>query len=107
MIDVVLDLLGSLVHYGGVAIAAVDNAVMTLALVLTTAILAAVGGFMGWKMRIYGALAGGMLVNLVIKAMGGGYAAALAAMLIAAAVGYALGCAPLLLKLLKLQQRQR
>jgi hypothetical protein len=61
---------------------------------------------MGWKMRIYGALAGGMLVNVVIKAMGGGYAAALAAMLIAAAVGYALGCAPLLLKLLKLQQRQ-
>lgn len=101
-----LDLVGSLLNYWSLAMAAIDNAAMMLALVLTTAILAAVGGFMGWKMRIYGALAGGMLVNVVIKAMGGGYAAALAAMLIAAAVGYALGCAPLLLKLLKLQQRQ-
>jgi hypothetical protein len=100
------DFLDSFVRYVSIAMGAVDNAAIMLALVLTTAIMAAVGGMMGEKMRIYGALAGGMLVNVVIKAMGGGYAAALAAMLVTAGVGYALGCAPLLMKLLRLQQRR-
>lgn len=98
------DLLDGFVRYASLAMAAVDNVVVMLALVLTTGILAAVGGMVSGKMRLYGALAGGMLINIVIKAMGGGYAAALVAMAAAVGVGYAIGCAPLLLKLLKLQR---
>lgn len=100
------DFLEGFVRYASLAMGAVNNVAMMLALVLTTAILAAVGGFVSAKMRIYGALAGGVLINVVVKAMGGGYAAALVAMLVAAAVGYALGCAPLLLKLLKMQSNR-
>jgi hypothetical protein len=106
VIDRVLDMLASLANYWNAAMAAIDGASMIVALVLTTAIFAAGGGLVSGKMRLYGAVVGGMLVNAVVKAMGGGFAAALAAMLVTTAVGYVLGCTPLLLRLLTLQKRR-
>ena len=88
-------------RYWDLATQAIDNTVMTVAIILTTAILAAVGGFVSAKMRLYGAIVGGMLLNAVVKAMGGGFAAALAAMVVATALGFALGSTPFLLRLLK------
>ena len=44
---------------------AVDSAFMGVALVILATILAAVGGAVSWKMRLYGAMVGGMLVNAV------------------------------------------
>jgi len=70
---------------------AIDSAIMGVALVLLATILAAVGGAVSWKMRLYGAIVGGMLVNAVAKAEGAGYAAALAAMLVVTAIAFALG----------------
>ena len=70
---------------------AIDSAIMGVALVMLATILAAVGGAVSWKMRLYGAIVGGMLVNAVAKAEGAGYEAALAAMLVVTALGYALG----------------
>jgi F0F1-type ATP synthase membrane subunit a len=101
MNEAMLDRLMSLLHYWDVAMAAVHGVGMTIALVLVTAILAAVGGFVSGRMRLYGAIVGGMIVNMVVKAMDGGFAAALAAMLAITVAGYMLGCTPLLLRLMK------
>lgn len=94
-----------LLHYGGVAMEAINSAGMVVALVAFTAILAATCGLLGWRMRLYGAIVGGMLVNAIVKAEGGSYAAALAAMLIATALGYALGSVVLLVRVLNLRRR--
>ncbi|HEY8244539.1 MAG TPA: hypothetical protein VII68_13825 [Casimicrobiaceae bacterium] len=69
----------------------VDSAFMGVALVILATILAAVGGAVSWKMRLYGAMVGGMLVNAVAKAEGAGYEAALAAMMTVTALAFALG----------------
>ena len=42
-------------------------------------------------MRLYGAMAGGMVVNAVVKAEGAGYEAALAAMAVVTVLAFALG----------------
>lgn len=68
-----------------------DSAVMGVVLVILATILAAVGGAVSWKLRLYGAIVGGMIVNAVAKAEGAGYEAALAAMLVVTALGFALG----------------
>ena len=96
-----------LVGYWQAATAAIDGASMTIALILLTAILAAAGGMVGWKMRLYGALVGGMLVNAVVKAMGGGFGAALAALVVVTTIGFALGTTPLLLRLLRASKARR
>jgi hypothetical protein len=83
------------------AMSALDSAALTVALVLLTAIAAGAGGMVSPKMRLYGALMGGMLVNVFVKAMGGGYAAALAAMVVTTIVGYVLGCTPFLIQVLR------
>jgi hypothetical protein len=92
--------LDALLHYGAIAARAIENAGMVAALIAFTAILAAVCGLFGWRMRLYGAIVGGMLVNAIVKAEGGGFAAALAAMLIATALGFALGSVPVLVRVL-------
>jgi hypothetical protein len=97
--------LDTLLHYGGLAMHAINSAGMVVALVAFTAILAATCGLLGWRMRLYGAIVGGMLVNAIVKAEGGSYAAALAAMLIATALGYALGSVVLLVRVLNLRRR--
>jgi len=106
MIDQLLDVLEWVGRGLNAATAAIDSIGMSIALFLLTAILAAVGGFVNGRMRLYGALVGGMLVNAVVKAMGGGFATALAATVVFTAAGFVLGCTPLLLKLMKLQQRR-
>ncbi len=84
---------------------AIDSVALTVALVLFAAILAAAGGMVSPKMRVYGALVGGMLVNVYVKAMGGGFAAALAAMLVTTTVGFALGSTPFLIQFLRRVRR--
>lgn len=100
-------MIDTLWHYWEVANSAIDNTVMTVAIVLTAAILAAVGGFVSARMRLYGAIVGGMMLNAVVKAMGGGFAPALAAMVVATALGFALGSTPFLLRLMKNAKRSR
>lgn len=104
MIDRSLEWLTLLERYWSAAVAALDGIGMTVALVLFTAILAAVGGMVSGKLRLYGAIVGGMLINAVVKAMGGGFGAALAAMIVTTGLGFALGSTPLLLRLLKRQK---
>jgi hypothetical protein len=100
----VYDLVASLPHLWGAAQAALDSAVMTVSFILFGAILAAAGGFVSTRMRLYGAIMGGMIINIAVKAMGGSYASALAAMLLVTAIAFALGCTPLLLRLLRSKQ---
>ena len=100
-----MDLLTTLLDDWQIATHAMDNVVMTIALVLMACILAAVGGFGGWRMRLYGAVVGGMVMNVVVKAMGGGFAAALAATIGVAALAFAVGTASFLLVLLKRVRR--
>lgn len=96
-----MELLDRLWHYLRIAQDAVDSIGMTLALLLLAAILASAGGFVSARMRLYGAIAGGMVVNIAVKANGGGYAAALAAMVLATALAFAVGSTPFLVQLLK------
>jgi len=84
---------------------ALDSAVMGVALVILTTILAALGGAVSWKMRLYGAIVGGMVVNAVAKAEGAGYEAALAAMVVVTALAFALGGAGRLVDLQVLKRR--
>ena len=93
------------IDYWQVATRAIDNVVMTIALVITACILAAVGGFAGWRMRLYGAIVGGMIMNVVVKAMGGGFAAALAATVGVAGLAFAVGTVPFLVLLAKRVKR--
>jgi hypothetical protein len=107
MIDRMLAVLETLMRYWQAASAAIDGAGMTVALILLAAILAGAGGIVGWKMRLYGALVGGMLCNAVVKAMGGGFAAALAALVVVTTIGFVLGTTPLLLRLLRAGKARR
>ena len=110
MSDRASDLFAMLERYWSLTVAAIDGTAMMVALILFSAILAAAGGMVSWKMRLYGAIFGGMLVNAVVKAMGGGFEAALAAMMGTAVLGFLLGTTPLLLRLLtqgKLRSRPR
>ena len=103
-----MDALTTLLDYWQAATRAIDNVVMTIALVLVACILAAVGGFGGfggWRMRLYGAVVGGMLMNAVVKAMGGGFAAALAATIGVAGLAFAVGTVPFLVRLVKQVRR--
>lgn len=100
-----MDALVAMLDYWQVAAHAIDNLVMTVALVLVACIMAAVGGFAGWRMRLYGAVVGGMLMNVVVKAMGGGFAAALAATIAVAGLAFAVGTVPFLVGLLKRVRR--
>jgi len=70
---------------------AIDSAFAGVALVILATILAAVGGAVSWKMRLYGAIVGGMVVNAVAKAEGAGYEAALAATAAVTVLAFALG----------------
>ena len=100
-----MDLLTTVLDYWRIATHAIDNLVMTTALVITACILAAVGGVVGWRMRLYGAVVGGMIMNVVVKAMGGGFAAALAATVAVAALAFAMGTLPFLAGLVKRVRR--
>ena len=100
-----MDALSSILDYWQIAAQAIDNLVMTIALVLVACIMAAAGGFAGWRMRLYGAVVGGMLMNVVVKAMGGGFAAALAATVAVAGLAFAVGTVPFLVGLAKRVRR--
>ena len=100
-----MDVLITLLDYLQAASRAIDNIVMTIALVLLACILAAVGGFGGWRMRLYGAVVGAMVINVVVKAMGGGFAAALAATIGVAGLAFAVGTLPFLVRLVKQVRR--
>ena len=100
-----MDVLTTLLDYWQIAARAIDNVVMTTALVVVACILAAVGGVAGWRMRLYGAVVGGLLMNAVVKAMGGGFAAALAATVAVAALAFAVGTLPFLVLLAKRVRR--
>lgn len=89
----------------GVAMNAIDSIAMTLAILVTAWILAAAGGMASARGRLYGAIVGGMIMNIVVKAEGGGYVAALAAMLLTAAFAFAVGSVPFLVQLLKRVRR--
>lgn len=90
----------TILDYAGAALRAIDSTAMVVALVALAAILAAVAGFFGWRTRLYGAMVGGMIMNAIVKAEGGGYANALAAMAVTTALGFALGSVPMLVWLL-------
>jgi len=83
---------------------AIDNVALAIALILVTSIFAAVGGLMSWKMRVWGAMVGGMMVNAVAKAEGAGYEAAFAAMVVTTALGVAPGSAGLIVRLMKVKR---
>ena len=83
------------------ALRAIDSIVIAVALVLLASILAAIGGLVSWRLRLYGAMTGGMVVNVVAKAEGAGYEAALAAMVAATALGVAFGSAGLVVRLMR------
>jgi hypothetical protein len=104
MIDRSIEWLALLEHFWNAAMAALNSISMTVTLIALTAILAAAGGMVSGKMLLYGAIVGGMLINAAVKAMGGGFAAALTAMIVTTALGFALGSTPLLLRLLKRQK---
>ena len=92
--------LANLGHYLRVAQDAINSMGLTLALLVMAAILASAGGMVGMRMRLYGAIVGGMIVNIAVKANGGGYTAALAAMLVVSALAFAVGSTPFLVRLL-------
>ena len=100
-----MDVLTTLLDYWQIAARAIDNIVMTTALVVVACILAAAGGVAGWRMRVYGAVVGGLLMNAVVKAMGGGFAAALAATIAVAGLAFAVGTLPFLVLLVKRVRR--
>ena len=78
---------------------------MVIAIVIAAGILASVGGMVDARMRLYGAIVGGMIMNIVVKAEGGGYVAALAAMVAATALAFALGSVPFLVQVLRRVRR--
>ena len=100
-----MDALATFLGYWQGAAQAIDSAMMTIALVLVACILAAAGGIAGWRMRLYGAVVGAMIMNAVVKAMGGGFAAALAATIAVAGLAFAVGTLPFLVQLLKRVRR--
>ncbi|MEO8484828.1 MAG: hypothetical protein ABI585_00680 [Betaproteobacteria bacterium] len=79
---------------------------MSVALVLVAGILAGAGGMVSGRMRLYGAIVGGMLVNVAVKAMGGGFEAAAAAMAATTTAGFLLGSTPFLVALAKRTRRR-
>ena len=101
-----MDLVASGAHYVQLALNAIDSLGMTIAMLLFAGILAAVGGMVSARMRLYGAIVGGMLINILVKAEGGGYAPALAAMLLTTALAFALGSTPFLVALLRRVRRR-
>ena len=100
-----MELLASFAHHLQVAQDAIHSVGMTIAMLLFAGILAAAGGMVSARMRLYGAMVGGMLVDILVKAEGGGYAAALAAMVLTTAFAFALGTTPFLVALLRRVRR--
>ena len=92
MMDQPLEFLETVHRYWNIAVTAIDNSAMTVAILTTAAILAAVGG---------------MIMNVVVKAMGGGFAAALAAMAVVTVLAFAVGSTPFLFQILKRARRPR
>lgn len=101
------DWIDTALRYVQAAGAAIDSVGMTIAIAILASILAAVGGISGMRYRLYGAVVGGMIANVVVKAMGGGFMPALAAMLGITLVGAVLGSTPLLVVLIKRMGRAR
>jgi hypothetical protein len=100
-----MDALTALLGYWQSAVTAIDSVAMTIALVVLACILAAVGGFGGWRTRLYGAIVGAMVMNAAIKAMGGSFTAALAATVVVAALAFAVGTVPFLILLVRRVRR--
>ncbi len=100
-----LDTLATVVNYVAVALEAVNSIGMVVAIVITACILASIGGMVDARMRLYGAIVGGMIMNIVVKAEGGSYIAALAATVLVAGLAFAIGCAPFLVQLLRRVRR--
>lgn len=100
-----MEAVATFMSHWDMAMRALDSIAMTLALVLLGSILAAAAGVAGWRGRTYGAIVGGMLMNITIKAMGGGFAAALAAGIVVAGVAFALGTMPFLIQVLRRVRR--
>lgn len=100
-----MDALATVLGYVDAAMAAMNSIGMTIALVLLACIMAAAGSFGGVRTRLYGAVVGAMIVNAVIKAMGGSFYAALAATAVVAALAFAVGSAPFLVQLLRRVRR--
>ena len=94
-----LDRLGSLLDYVNMGFNALDSIGMTIAIVLMACILASLGGMVNARMRLYGAIVGGMILNVVVKTEGGSYAAALAATVLVAGLAFAVGSVPFLAQL--------
>ena len=90
-----MDKLGSLldsVGQGFDLIARVQDAIgMSLALVIVAGLFAGIGGFVNARWRLYGAMAGGMIANLALKASGSPFWPAFAAMVVLTAIGFAIG----------------
>ena len=99
------DVIASFVSYVAVALAAVKSVGMVIAIVITAGILAGVGGIVDARMRLYGAIVGGMIMNIVVKAEGGGYVAALAAMVATTGLAFALGSIPFLAQVIRRVKR--
>lgn len=96
-----LDVLYTVIDCAGTGFNALQSMGMTIAILVTGAILAAAGGMVSARMRLYGAIVGGMILNIAVKAEGGSYATALAAMLLATVLAFAVGSAPFLVQLLR------
>lgn len=100
-----MTILGAILDFLATALGAIDSIVMSIALVLVASIFAAIGGLVSWRLRLYGAMTGGMLVNVVAKAEDAGYGAALVAMIVVTALATVFGSAGLIVQLMKMQKR--
>ncbi len=100
-----MELVAIVAHHLHVALDAIHSVGLTIAMLLFAAILAAAAGMVNARMRLYGAMVGGMLMNILVKAEGGGYAAALAAMVLTTALAFAIGSTPFLVALLRRVRR--
>ena len=95
---------GSILDLVATAFRAIESVGLAVTLVLLATIFAVIGGAVSWKLRLYSAIAGGMIVDAVAKAEGASYEAAFAAMLVVTAIAFALGGAGRLVDL-KLTRR--
>lgn len=96
-----MEAIGAVMNAIAVAFNALQSMGMVIAIAIVAALLSSLGGLVDVRMRLYGAIVGGMIMNLVVKAEGGSYAAALAAATLIAGLAFGLASLPFLAALLR------
>jgi len=89
--DTALHWLDATFHFIDILQRAFDSLAVVAVAIIFGSLFAGVGGFMGARFRLYGAMIGGMIANLFVKADGMAFWPALGAMILMTIVCYALG----------------